>query len=177
MIVWLAFAAGRFAGYLQQIEDGDGRIIYTDGHVLVRHGDRFDERGVSLIEHDLSFAPGTRSCNAGKLRVTLSDGEVINMAMNLHTPTVYKGAGYDSGFFDERGLGLHRGTIEEFDVYDISHPEDVIMADGRLIRPWHREAPCTMRVNGEEGHGHFPVISTGPTKRYGLVGQIINRQD
>jgi hypothetical protein len=177
MIVWLAFEAGQYSGYLQQLESGDGKVIYTDGHILVRKGEGFYERAVKGIQHELTFIAGTRVCDTGILKVTLDNGEVINMNLKPHIPpTVYKGAGYDSGFFDERGLGLHRGTIEEFDVYDISHPENVILEDGRLIRPWHREASCTLTVNGERGMGHFPIISTGPIKRYGLYGEIINRK-
>ena len=105
----------------------------------------------------------------------LDDGEVLKFELKTHLPpAVYKGGGYDSGFIDERGLGLHRGVIEEHDVYDVSHAEDVVLEDGRVIRPWHREATCTLTVNGESGLGHFPIISTGEIKRYGLTGAIVN---
>ena len=31
LVVWLAFEAGKYAGYLQQLEDGSGNVSYTDG--------------------------------------------------------------------------------------------------------------------------------------------------
>ena len=56
----------------------------------------------------------------------------------------------------------------EVDVYDISHPEDVVLPDGRVIRPVHREQPVKLTVNGKPGFGYMPIMSSGVIKRYGL---------
>jgi hypothetical protein len=56
----------------------------------------------------------------------------------------------------------------ESDTYDVSHEEEVIMPDGRRLRPRHREQPVRVTVKGEVGQGHFPIIAIGRNARYGL---------
>jgi hypothetical protein len=176
LVVWLAFEAGDYAGYLQQLESGAGKIIYTDGHIYRRRGASQSRIAVRGIAHDLEFVPGTRVCSGGRLIATLEDGETLTLDVKAHLPpAVYKGGGYDFGFNDERGLGLHRGSVLEYDVYDVTHPEDVILPGGRLIRPWHRESTASLTANGHRGLGHFPIISTGTIERYRLSGAIINK--
>jgi hypothetical protein len=82
----------------------------------------------------------------------------------------FKGAGYDSGFHDERGMGAWRGDglSVETDQYDLSDVEEVVMSDGRRSRPRHREQPVRVSVNGETGQGHFPIIVIGRNARYGI---------
>ncbi|MET0660384.1 MAG: hypothetical protein ABW110_19750, partial [Steroidobacteraceae bacterium] len=86
-----------------------------------------------------------------------------------------KGTGYDFGYRDQKGLGLFRGNLLEYDQYDLSHAEDVVLPDGRRIRPWHREADAKITVNGAGGFAHFAVISSGPVQRYGLRHPATNR--
>jgi hypothetical protein len=178
MLIWLAFEAPEFAGYLQQQEDGSGRVLYTDGHIIRKSTAEAPPVSVSKITHALRFVPGTRVCEGGELLIELADGTSLSIeAQMLLAPWCYKGTGYDSGYADERGLGFHRGDALEVDVYDVSHPENVVMPDGREVRPWHREANCTLIVNGQAGLGHFPIISSGPIARYGLTGSIKNTQE
>src|SRR5262249_29581143 len=115
LVVWLAFEAGDYAGYLQQLENGAGQISYTDGRIFKREGNSRRQLAVRAIQHDLTFIKGTRTCNYGQLIVTLEDGELLKLEMHPHIPpAVYKGAGYDCGFNDEQGLGLHRGSVLEY---------------------------------------------------------------
>ncbi len=177
LIVWLAFETASYAGYLQQHEDGRGRLLYIDGHIYKKEGSSFQNVKVVKIEHEFHFAKGTRVASDGKLHVGLANGETLEIeASPILPPFCYKGTGYDSGYNDERGLGLHRGDLLESDVYDVSHVENVVLPDGRVVRPWHREAGSRLKVNGESGYGHFSVINSGTLLRYGLSAEITNKK-
>lgn len=78
------------------------------------------------------------------------------------------------GWAGTNPLRLCRGL--EYDVYDLSHAEDVVLPDRRVVRPWHRETGCTLTVNGQPGLGHFPVINSGIVERYKLSAQAVNRK-
>ena len=69
-------------------------------------------------------------------------------------------------------MGVWRGdglTVET-DQYDLKDVEEVLTADGRRLRPRHREQPVRVKVCGESGQGHFPIIVIGRNARYGLEG-------
>jgi hypothetical protein len=177
LAIYLFFDLEGWEGYIQYQEDGTGRPFYQDGGIRRKDRDAH-EVAISGLRHDLTFAPGTRACTGGVLTVTLANGETIRLDVTALVPAIcYKGTGYDSGFEDERGLGLFRGDLIESDVYDLSHVENVGLPDGRVIRPWHREVPCTLSVNGgPRGLGYFPVFSNGKVARYGLEGGFSNRR-
>ena len=67
-------------------------------------------------------------------------------------------------------MGVWRGDAlsVETDQYDLSHVEEVLLTDGRRLRPRHREQPVRVKVRGEAGQGHFPIIVIGRNKRYGI---------
>jgi len=49
-----------------------------------------------------------------------------------------------------------------------SHAEDVVLPNGKIVRPWHREAGGMVKINGGTGMSHFPSVSSGPIRKYGL---------
>ncbi len=175
-VLALWFDTPHLAGYLMQIENGAGKILYSDGKLLKRVGAGFTEVKTRGIDHALNFVPGTRTSTGGTVSLVTMEGEKIDIEVEaLIPPLCYKGTGYDGGYNDERGLGLHRGTLLEADIYDISHPEDVVLPDGRVIRPWHREAGAKVRIGDTEGMAHFPCISSGRIVKYGLDAPATNR--
>lgn len=178
LALYLFFEVEGWEGYLQHQEDGDGKVVYQDGGVRRRNSGEGSETPVTALEHDLDFMPGTRACTRARFYLTLSTGEKLTLDVTPLLPAwCFKGTGYDFGFNDERGLGLHRGTIVESDVYDMQHIEDVILPDGRTIRPWQREVPCTLAVNGgARGFGYLAALSSGHVKRYDLNSPITNRR-
>jgi len=177
LVVALWFDTPSKAGYLMQTENGAGQILYSHGRIIRRAAGAHDETTTTSITHDLQFVEGTRTSTGGVITVLTADGERIEIKVEaLIAPICYKGSGYDHGYRDERGLGVHRGTLLEADVYDISHPEKVVLPDGRVIRPWHREAGAIVYVAGEKGMAHFPCISSGPIARYALYGSITNEK-
>jgi hypothetical protein len=106
-----------------------------------------------------------------KLQITTADRRRWDIDVeSIGRAWVFKGAGYDSGFNDERGMGVWRGdalTVET-DQYDLSDVEEVLVSGGRRWRPRHREQPVRVTVGGETGQGHFPIIVIGRNARYGL---------
>lgn len=169
LVVVLWFDLPSIGGYLMMMENGAGASLYAHGRVMERTGSGFVEHDAVAITHDLTFVPGTRTCSSGRIAVTLRDGRLLELDVEtMLPPFCYRGTGYDGGYRDGRGLGVHRGDLIESDVYDVSHAEDVILPDGAIIRPWHREAGAIVRMAGEEGLAHFPVLSSGPIARYGL---------
>jgi hypothetical protein len=170
IFIWLAFRAEGVGGQLQMMEDGDGKRLNIDGHIAFPEGSGKQELKVVDLEHEISFIPGTRVYDKANLAVTTHDGARWEIkAEAVGRAWVFKGTGYDSGYDDELGLGAYRGEeLMEADVYDISHPEDVVLPDGRVIRPVHREQPVKLTVNGEPGYGYMPIMSSGVVKRYGL---------
>lgn len=174
LFVWLAFEAGDTIGQFQHHEDGNGTVWMTDGSI--RKGNT--EVAVRSVAHEIEFVPGTRVFRSAHLDIILADGERVEIeAEALLSPWCYKGTGYDHGWDDEEGLGFHRGIRQEADIYDVTHAEDVILPDGRTIRPWHREQPVKLTVNGVPGLGHFPIINRGLIRRYGLDQPQTNRKN
>jgi hypothetical protein len=159
------------AGCLLQIqENGEGERQYLDGKIYFRDG----RTAVSIADasHDYTLIEGTRLFQTGNLRLVDCEGGEWHVELaSVGRAWAYKGSGYDHGFADEMGLGVWRGQwLEEHDIYDTSHPENVVLPGGRNIRPVHREQFSRVRVNGNPGFAHTPFISAGTVHRYGLVG-------
>lgn len=168
LVIYLGFATENFGGVFQLQEDENGRRLYLDGSIGSADGAVHE---IVEVEHEISFIPGTRLFDRMRLQLTASDARQWHIEVeSIGRAWVFKGLGYDSGFNDEKGMGVWRGdalTVES-DVYDVSDVEEVILPDGRRLRPRHREQPVRVQVNGEAGQGHFPIIVIGRNRRYGL---------
>ena len=176
LLISLIFDSPEYCGYFQLHEAGDGEVLYADGTCFRRTTHEMTPLQVKRITHELTFADGTRTWLRGSLQVVLADGTALRIeGTNLLPAWCFKGTGYDFGYADELGLGVFRGDLLESDRYDLSHPEDVPLPDGRCIRPWHREADAALEVNGQPGFAHFVVISGGPVARYNLTGATTNK--
>jgi hypothetical protein len=170
LFLWLEFATPHFSGHLQVQEDGKGNVQMAEGFIAPRDSSSGPINIVG-VEHEIDFIEGTRSYRHVSLMLATDDGAKWEVeAEPLLTAWAYRGTGYDGGFNDGRGLGAFRGEVVEFDAYDVSHPEDVVLADGSTIRPLHREQGARLTVNGDPGYGHFPIMAIGALERYGWGG-------
>lgn len=167
-LVHAGFRAGALGGAVQLIEDGEGRRIYTEGEVREGTGDPVEVTG---IEHAVTFQPGTRVFDRMKLDLTLADGRGVPLeARAVGRPWVYRGGGFDGGFADGQGQGVWRSRELAFEVdsYDISDPEAVVMPDGTIARPRHREQLAVCSIAGESGSAYIPMFVIGPQPRFGF---------
>ena len=158
--VWLEFATESLGGHVQYVDTPAGR--HEPLYAFVRYRDDPDRCDVGVAaDVDVELFPGTHAYRRAVLHLTTESGATFEIeATPLHTAWAYRGTGYNKGFADGAGLGAYRGaSLLEHDVYDVSHPEDVLLLpDGRSIAPGHREQPARLSVNGEEGFGHFPIM-------------------
>lgn len=170
LAIYFWFLTDEFGGFIQTQENGDGVMHYLNGVVQSRTGG--PDRRVTHVEHEIEFEPGTRVYRRLKMRFTTDDGKQWEgEADALGRGWVFKGSGYNNGYNDERGLGFFRGEdLTEIDVYDITHPEDVVFPDGSVSRPLHREQFAKVIVDGKPGQAHCVVQNTGRHTRYGLSG-------
>ena len=166
--IYFWFLTDEAGGFIQLQEDSEGRRKALIGSVDSRVGDRSAK--VVDFSHDIVFEPGTRIYRTAHFSFTTEDGKKWNADIEaLGRGWVFKGSGYNSGYNDGRGLGAFRGEyLEEQDVYNLAHPEDVVLPDGRTVRPLHREQIARVRVNNRPGQAHCPIIATGFNRRYGF---------
>jgi hypothetical protein len=168
--IYLWFLTDTAGGFIQLQENGEGERKYLHGAI----DSRTDAPQLEVIDfkHDIIFEAGTRIYKYARFHFTTADGVEWDVEVEpLGRAWVFKGSGYNHGYNDERGLGYFRGEyLEEADVYDIRHPEEVVMPDGIRIRPLHREQFAKVTVNGKPGQAHCPVITTGFHRRYGFEG-------
>lgn len=168
LLAYCGFATESYSGFYFSIEDETGKRLYVDGAIRRNDGEPSELVGGS---HTINFHPGTHVFDSMKIQAETADGEVWDLDVEaIGRPWVYRGTGYDHGWNDRKGLGVWRGddlTVET-DVYDVSHPEDVVLPGGEVIRPVHREQPVRVTVRGEVGNGHSPMMVVGPNQVYGL---------
>ena len=83
------------------------------------------------------------------------------------------GLGY-GGYDDGLGLGVYRGVAHvEHDVWDVTHPAEVLLGDGSTTRPVHRIQPVRVTQTGpdgvSEGTGSLTFICEGDLADLGVA--------
>lgn len=169
---WLTFTADNVGGYIQCQLLGDGTVIYTDG--VIGWPATGKTAKVVKVEYQAQFHEDTRIVRHLRTTATLDNGKTLVLEMEPITGYwSMDGTGYDWGWDDGKGLGFNRGDYcEERDVFDITHPEDVVRPDGRRYKPGHREAPMRIRVTGDgaaqTGTGHQVFVVAGQSDYFGI---------
>jgi len=158
--LWSCLSTADYSLQMQRVEDARGRLLHMDGTLLYKPELDRPALTVTGYDHDIRFVPGTKAVESLTYRVTLSDGQVLEIeAEPALRAWAYRGTGYDRGYNDGKGLGAQRGNLApERDEYDLSHPEIVRDPQGQEIASGHREQPVRVRINGEPSFGHFPVM-------------------
>jgi hypothetical protein len=162
LLFYVGFMAGEdLGGGIQVIENAEGQGIYVTGHIGAVSG---AASKVKSYEWDVETFPGTRAPKRLHVHAITEDGQHYDIvAEPTSRPWVYKGLGYDAGYDDGKGQGVWRSAalLSEIDMYDISDPEEVVLPDGRRLRPNHREVAVRVQVNGQAGFGYMPFIAIG----------------
>jgi hypothetical protein len=100
------------------------------------------------------------------------DDEVRIDVRAIGAPVAMPGLGY-GGYDDGLGLGVWRGVDHlESDVWDVTHPAEVVYPDGSRGRPAHRIQPVAVTQTGPEGTstgtGSLTFIAEGPLDALGV---------
>jgi hypothetical protein len=170
LFCFLFFSTDKIAGHVQLSERGGHE--YLTG--LIRRRDAgSDDMHVETAQLSLTVSPGTRRFDHAALNGRFADGREFELDLGpLGATIAMPGLGY-GGWNDGKGLGAFRGRQHsEWDTWDVSHPADVVRADGSLFRPPHRIAPVRVRAKlghePSEGTGSLTMIAEGSLPRYGL---------
>jgi len=166
--LWAYVTTDALECHVQSREDGQGRLLFLDGHVMRVDDPKREACEVVALAHDITFVAGTRDWQSLRYVVTVDDGsEVVIEAEPIQSAWAYRGTGYEGGFDDGRGVGVPRGDLVQHDVLDLRVPGRVTR-QGEPFHPGHREQPARVVVNGRPGLGHLPVMSSGRIEKYDL---------
>ncbi len=156
---WVLFDMGSHSGFY--FEDPNGRGATGTGAVLLP--DRMVP--VVSVEHDLRFHEGGRRLRGGSFTLLDADGERRHYEVEDLGWVYCQGGGYFGGFDDRLGQGVYRGDDHvEGEVWDVSHPTEIIDAGGRTFRlanDW-AESFTRLRSGGETGLAHFECVVMAP---------------
>jgi hypothetical protein len=177
---WLIFGTignNGTCGYVQ-LQERDDRPTYVEGRLAWPAGAGREQLHADDVRLDFECYPGTRRFSKATWTAIVDDGpdagewkiDIVPISHSL----AMKGLGYSLGYTDEKGFGVWRGENHiEYDQYDVSHPEDVVMPNGTVDRPYHRDCAVTVTVTSPSGEvttgaGHCAILPIGPTNRSGV---------
>ena len=157
---WMLFAMPGHGGFY--FADPSGRAAAGKGAIML--ADRVVP--VTGVEHDLRFYPGGRRLRSGMFQLTDAEGAVRRYEVTDLGWVYTQGGGYFGGFNDGLGQGVYRGDHHvEGEVWDVSHPTEVVDEAGRAFEFDHAWAENFTRLasDGATGLGHFEcVVITEP---------------
>jgi hypothetical protein len=161
LVTWLVFATESWTGYVQHNRDGRGNVTFTDGVLRARDGGA--DRRLRVNAQDIQFPAGSRCYERATIELVDSDGRPHDIeCRRLTEPIVMRGAGYDGGYADGRGLGVHRGDLVEHDTYDLSaEGRPILVESGEPVLGGQREQPVVVTLDEESGIGDFTVLAVG----------------
>jgi hypothetical protein len=152
---WMLFHMPDHGGYY--FSDPRPRAASAKGVIMFR--DRSST--VQSIAHDLQFYEGGRRLRSGAFELT-DEGGVVHAYEVDDLGWVYcQGGGYFGGFDDGLGQGVYRGDYhEEGEVWDVSHPTQIVDETGRTFEFDHAWAESFVRVRSGDarGLGHFECV-------------------
>lgn len=133
------------------------------------------ERTVNRIDLDVDLHPGTRRFRQCRMSLGLDDGGQVSLESTaIGAAIAMQGLGYSGGFDDRKGLGVWRGEDHlEHDVWDVSHPADIVYPDGKKNAHWHRIQPVAVASRDgatlAHGTGSLTLLMSGHLPQYGLA--------
>jgi hypothetical protein len=152
---WVLFDMPEHGGFY--FLDASGRAASGKGALL--YADRVVP--VTNVESDLRFHPGERRLHSGSFRLTDADGGERAYEVEDLGWVYNQGGGYFGGFDDGLGQGVYRGDYhEEGEVWDVSHPTEVVDSTGRRFEFEHAWAENFTRLTsvGQTGLAHFECV-------------------
>ena len=160
-ISWFVFLTERCAGYVQHNRDREGAVTFSDGVVRSRRG--ASDRRIVSVEQVVDFPAGSRCYSSATMRLLDDAGEEHAVeCRRLTQPIVMRGAGYDGGYLDGRGLGVYRGDLVEYDEYDLAiEGRPSVAGTPDPVPGVQREQPVSVVFDGEPGVGDLTILAVG----------------
>jgi len=152
---WVLFDMPDHGGFY--FLDPSGRRASGKGALM------FGDRTVAItdVETNLQFYDGGRRLRSGAFRLTEAGGSERTYTVEDLGWVYCQGGGYFGGFDDGLGQGVYRGDdYAEGEVWDVSHPTEIVGADGRRFEFDHAWAESFTRLtsNGQIGLAHFECV-------------------
>lgn len=154
--IWVPFEVEGHSGFFQTHEAEDGSTLDFEGVIDFADGRR--TRLVS-VDHELSYAPGTRNLLGGSFSLRHETGTTFDYSFrSAGTSVDVQGSGYHGGWHDGDRPGMYRGVgpVIEFDRYP-SRKELAATGPDRI--------PAAKRF----GQTEFPSFLTGPGGAQGMA--------
>ncbi len=151
---FLFFSTDTMSGSLLFSGRGDD-VPYTTGVVTDRRTHQMHH--ATKIELEVDLHEGTRRFRRAGERVTFEDGRQLRLDVEARGSSIaMQGLGYSGGYNDGKGLGVWRAENHlESDVWDVSHPANIVYPDGTQKTHWHRIQPVGIVADfdGEASRG------------------------
>lgn len=153
-------------------EGADGRRWHESG----RRVPAYDPQGgipseadapveeLTLVRHELSFTPGTRSVSGGELHMVAPSGDAVVLALEPVARFAMAGLGYGHPTW---GHGVWQGEGR-------TGGESWVLADEdpMAVHLQHVQHLCRFREGGQIGVGVLEQLFFGPHERYGFTGLL-----
>lgn len=175
LFAFLFFSSETLGGHVQ-IAQFEGRPSYFTAELARRDspGEEFAVLTGADLAVEFHDSSRPRRFRSATFEARLADGSRLEIIAEALCPAVdMQGLGYSGGYDDGRGLGCWRGEEHvEYDVWDVSHPSEVVRAGGSVARPMHRIQPVRLTLRGagleEQGTGSLTLIAEGRLPQLGL---------
>ena len=168
---WLTWGGADVGGHVQLQELADGTPTHSEAMIRWADGNEVKTHSVDLA---FDVFPGTRRFSTGVYTLNTPGGSWKIEMTPISRSLTMLGLGYSMGYADGRGFGVWRGeNFLEHDIYDVSGDEDVILPDGTVDRPYHRDCAVSLVLTAPDGTvstaaGHCAILPTGSLPLRGL---------
>jgi hypothetical protein len=155
---WMLFRMPDHGGYY--FDDPRPRAASGQGAIMI--GGR--SIAVRSVSHDLQFYDGGKRLRSGSIELIDDEGSARTYEVDDLGWVYCQGGGYFGGFNDGLGQGVYRGDYhEEGEVWDVSHPTQVVDTSGRAFEFDHAWAENFVRIRSGDatGLGHFECVVIG----------------
>jgi hypothetical protein len=166
---FLFFSTDAMSGHLLFMQRGTDEP-YTTGVVTERAS------GAVHVAQSIGLAgelhPGTKRFRTAQVRATFDGGRQLQLDVTARGASIaMQGLGYSGGYDDGLGLGVWRGVQHvESDVWDVSHPAQVVLPDGSRKVHWHRIQPVSIAADfggvASSGSGSMTLTIGGRPPAY-----------
>jgi hypothetical protein len=143
-------------------EDRVGNRVIEDATRVWREGSGKDDDPLGRFDHQLTFAPGTRSVDAATLVFTAPSGATTEVGVTpLIASHLALGTGY--GMDTDWRHGMYQGPLAvQHLTFDLSDAETWARTYGLV------DHLARFELDGQVGYGLFEFAALGPYDRYGF---------